>query len=198
MSWRERAELGADTRAVLDRYLGELERWGARVNLVGSTDRRALDLHLEDALAGAAALPAGGRVVDLGSGAGLPGIPLAVARPDVHFVLVEIRERRVHFLRHVVRTLGLGCEVWRRRIEEPPAEGFDRVLARAVAPPREILASGRPWLAESGECWIWTREDAAACGVAEASVLPIGSDGSRGHILRVPARAIPRGTGAAG
>ena len=60
--------------------------------------------HVEDSLAAADCLPEGSEIVDLGSGAGFPGVPLALSRPDLRVTLVEIRERRVNFLRHVVRT----------------------------------------------------------------------------------------------
>ena len=69
------------------------------MNLVGSTAPEEIELHIRDSLAAAAQLPAGCALVDLGSGAGFPGIPIALARPDVRVTLVETRERRVSFLR---------------------------------------------------------------------------------------------------
>ena len=82
-------------------------------------------------------VPEGASVVDVGSGAGLPGIPLAPARPDVEVVLLEPLERRYHFLREVVTALSLGerCRVVRARAEEVRGElSGDVVTARAVAP----------------------------------------------------------------
>lgn len=146
---------GAPETAGIERFLGELSRWAARMNLVGSTEPGALARHVADSLAAAPHLPGGARVVDLGSGAGFPGIPLAIARPDLALTLVEIRERRVHFLRHVVRTLALGCRVERRRIEDPPAECFDFALCRAVADPTRAAQLAFPWLSPAGEAWIW-------------------------------------------
>jgi len=183
---------------LLERYLDELQAWGARMNLVGSTARDDLRVHLDDALAAAAALPEEARVVDLGSGAGLPGIPIAIARPDLELTLVEIRERRVHFLRHVARRLSLDLTIERTRIEDPPARGFDFALARAVLPLREILPLAARWVQKrgedgrDGEVWVWTRETPATAGVPEASVLPLS--GGRGGILRAPAAAVSRGT----
>ncbi len=172
-------------------YLEELRRWGARTNLVGSTERDALEIHVGDALAAAQHLPPGARVVDLGTGAGLPGIPLALARADVHFTLVDIRERRIHFLRHVVRRLGLDCEVRRARIEEPPGEPFDLALVRALAPPREAVPRARPWVSGEGEVWLWTTEPSAQLPWPPRAEIPLGA---RGAILRIPALAVPRGT----
>ena len=77
----------------MHRFLAELARWAPRTNLVGSSEPAALARHVEDSLAVAGYLPDGARVVDLGSGAGFPGIPIAIARPDLLVTLVEIRER---------------------------------------------------------------------------------------------------------
>ncbi len=189
--------LSVGVEAQLERYLSELERWGRRVNLVGSTDRGALQLHLRDSLAAVPLIEPGDLIVDLGSGAGLPGLPLAIARGDARFVLVEARERRVHFLRHVARTLGLSCEVRRQRIEEGPrreGERFRVAMARAVGPVAEVARQARGWVDEAGEVWIWTREDPEACGVREGIRVPIDPGSARGHVLRIPAHAIPRGT----
>jgi 16S rRNA (guanine527-N7)-methyltransferase len=151
------------------------------MNLVGSTQPADLERHVADALAALPLLPAGARVVDLGSGAGFPGIPLAITRPDLDLTLVEIRERRVHFLRHVVRTLGLNCAIERRQIEIPMLPEFDFALLRAVAPPAVSAGLGRAWVGAAGEIWIW------AGPRAEPASLPlIGriSLDSGGQILR--------------
>lgn len=182
------ATLGSEAQARLELYLHELRTASARINLVGSATPAALARHVADSLEPAVHLPKGSRVVDLGSGAGFPGIPVAIARPDVEVTLVEIRERRAHFLRHVVRTLELGCRVLRARIEAP-SERFGFALARALAPPERALALALPWLEASGEAWIW-------CSGAEleggtASAIPLSSGG---RVLRIHAAAVPRGT----
>ena len=80
----------------------------------------------------------GARVIDVGSGAGLPGIPLAIARPDLHVQLLEPLLRRSNFLAEINDQLELGCEVVRGRAEEPAVVkqlgGADVVTSRAVAP----------------------------------------------------------------
>jgi 16S rRNA (guanine(527)-N(7))-methyltransferase RsmG len=176
------------------RFLDELATWGARINLVGSLERPALEMHVRDSLAAARALPPGARVVDLGTGAGFPGIPIAIARADLDLVLVEIRERRVHFLRHVVRTLGLRCEIRRASIEEAPPRLFDRALLRAVAPLPVALAIGRRWIEATGEVWVWTREPAASLDLPDVTELALDPDGERGRVLRIRGHAFPRGT----
>ena len=176
----------------LRRYLSELQTWGSRTNLVGSIALADLQVHLDDALAAAPHLQKGERIVDLGSGAGLPGVPLAIARPDVAFVLVEIRERRVHFLRHVVWTLELShCIVERTRIEDAPEAPFDRALVRAIAPAAQAIPLARPWIHDSGEIWLWTRESAADLPWTVGGEIPLGP---RGAVLRISATAVARGT----
>ena len=162
------------------------------MNLVGSTDPGELRVHVEDALAAADALPKGGNVVDLGSGAGLPGIPIAIERPDLRMTLVEIRERRVHFLRHIVRVLDLPIEVRRADLETPPAEAFEVALARAVSPAPELLPSAARWVGPEGEVWVWTRLSPSEAGAPSA--VPLALPEGRGAILRVPASAVSRGT----
>jgi 16S rRNA (guanine527-N7)-methyltransferase len=183
--------LSPEAASQLERYLGELRAAGERINLVGSTAPADLARHVADSIEPAAWIPTGSRVVDLGSGAGFPGVPLAIARPDVAVTLVEIRERRVHFLRHVVRTLGLSCHVMRKEIEtEAPPEGFDFALARALASPETALSLALPWVRSTGEVWIWASVPSRAVPAAIPEI-PLSSGGC---VLRVRVAAVPRGT----
>jgi 16S rRNA (guanine527-N7)-methyltransferase len=101
-------------------------------------------------------LPDGARVVDVGSGAGLPGIPMALRRPDLRVDLVESLDRRVRFLHEVVGELGLDdrVRVVRGRAEEPATGravgGADWVTARAVAPLDRLVRWCLPLLADGG------------------------------------------------
>ena len=174
--------------AALAVYRTELARWGERMNLVGSTEPAALERHFEDSLHAAPFLPSGARVADLGSGAGFPGLPIAIARPDLRVTLVEIREKRIAFLRHVVRTLGISVEVAQTTLETPPAEGFDLALLRAVAAPPESARIGLRWIRPGGEVWIWAGPKAE---LENAEPIPLPSGGA---ILRIHAAAISRGT----
>lgn len=94
-----------------------------------------------------------GRVADIGSGAGLPGIVLAIARPDVHWTLIEPMERRTIWLNEQVDDLGLdNVEVVRARAEEVrPSEGFDVVTARAVSALRTLVPLTAPLVRDGGE-----------------------------------------------
>lgn len=94
-----------------------------------------------------------GRVGDVGSGAGLPGIPLAIARPDVTLVLIEPMERRTDWLREEVARLGLdNVEVVRGRAQDVTADPpLDQVTARAVASLAKLVPMLRPLLRSGGE-----------------------------------------------
>lgn len=94
-----------------------------------------------------------GSVADIGSGAGLPGLVLAIARPDVHWTLIEPMERRVTWLNEQVSALGLtNVEVVRARAEDVrPAEGFDVVTARAVSALRTLIPLTAPLVRNGGE-----------------------------------------------
>ncbi len=178
----------ATPEAAIAEYLRELGRWGDRMNLVGSTDLAAMSRHVDDALAAVPHLPERLSVVDLGSGAGFPGLPIAIVRRDLRVTLVEIREKRIAFLRHVVRTLDLDVEVRRESIEVAPAKTYDVALLRAVAAPEKSVELARPWVGDSGEIWVW-----AGPAVAISGARPIGLV-SGGSILRVHAAVISRGT----
>jgi 16S rRNA (guanine527-N7)-methyltransferase len=85
-------------------------------------------------------VPDGTKVVDVGSGAGLPGIPMAIAQPNAHFTLVEPMERRSSWLEEVIKGLGLGnVAVLRARAEEVTESDFDFATARAVAALDKLL-----------------------------------------------------------
>ncbi len=130
------AQVGA-----LAALLAELADWNTRINLTAITDpAEAVDKHLLDSLA---VLPhlKGLAVADVGSGAGFPGLPLAIADPDRRFCLIESTGKKASFLRHVVARLELpNVEVVAERAESfrPPAS-FDSVVARALGPLADFI-----------------------------------------------------------
>lgn len=144
----------------LSRYLDELELWNARTNLVGEHDRRTLvDRHLVDALAAVPVLRALGgslRIADLGSGAGLPGVPLAIALRPREMWLIEPRKKRASFLRSVRRILpDLGLQVAEERGEDVARRteltgALDAVVSRATLADGELQACSAPLLREGG------------------------------------------------
>lgn len=111
----------------------------ARINLMSEKERRFLDIHLADSLAPANMIGDGKKVVDWGSGGGLPGIPLAVARPDIHMTLVESVKKKAAFLLKIKRKLGLGnLSLFAGRGEEL-TQTFDLIVCRAVGRIADIL-----------------------------------------------------------
>lgn len=168
-----------DTAATLARFLALLERWNRVHNLTGISDRTELiDRHLAESLA-LKPFVRGPRACDVGSGAGLPGLPLAVDLPDIAFTLIESRRKRASFLRQARAALGLAnVEVLQQRAEDVTAGPFDTVLARAVAPPAGLLSIARPLLAPGGRLVLLTAEDKArelvslASGFTEVAVGP--------------------------
>lgn len=125
--------------------LTELEKWNKKVNLTAIRDgREMITGHLLDSLV-ARPLLVGERVLDVGTGAGFPGLPLAIAEPQRHFVLIDSNNKKVRFVQHVVGLLGLGnvSAVKARTEDYAPGERFDTVVARAVAAlPRLIEIAG--------------------------------------------------------
>jgi 16S rRNA (guanine527-N7)-methyltransferase len=135
-------EVTAEQGDELARFVELLLRWNRVYNLTGIRGvEEILDRHLVESLA-LRALLQGERIADVGSGGGLPGVPLAIVERTRHFTLIESRAKRVRFLRHVAAELGLGnTEVAHGRAEDLPVDQpFATVLARAVAPPAELLA----------------------------------------------------------
>ena len=93
-----------------------------------------------------------GPIADLGSGAGIPGLPLALVRPTAQVTLVDSRERRHFFQREAIRLLGLADRVEgrRQRVETAPPRPFQLVVSQAMASPEQALAWMRPWAAPGG------------------------------------------------
>ena len=148
------AEREAAMAALLG-YLRTLTRWNDRMNLVSSADPGTIcarhlipSLLLRPSLVGVRH----GSVIDLGSGAGLPGIPLAVTTPESLFTLVESRRRRASFLRAVIRELSLdNAEVVNQRVEDwRPTVPADVALARSVAAPDRVAGLVQHVLAPDG------------------------------------------------
>ncbi|MDQ1748822.1 MAG: rRNA (guanine527-N7)-methyltransferase [Frankiaceae bacterium] len=190
-------------------YVDLLATAGVERGLIGPRERpRLWSRHVLNSAAVAPALPSTDgplEVVDIGSGAGLPGIPLALARPDLQMTLLEPLARRVVFLDETVAALGLSIKVIRGRAEEIAEPRWDVAVARAVAPLERlvVLASrlvrpGGTLLAVKGRTV--AAEVAAAASVIRrrstrpAEVLTFGDDASGATVVRVLLdRPRPRG-----
>lgn len=137
-------------------YIDLLRKWGKRINLSSVlSDREIIIKHLLDSLTVAEFIPPGSRVLDIGTGAGLPGIPLYIYDASLSVTLVESVGKKVAFLKEVKRSLGLsGIDIHNARAEEL-SDGmkgrFDRVTFRAVGSVNTVVALGTPYLDIGGE-----------------------------------------------
>ncbi len=163
----------------LEIYLYLLSRWSIRISLVSRRDLSIVATkHLGQALTMVPIVASIPRrmVMDIGSGTGFPAIPLKIVFPDSYFVFVESRRKRAHFLKEVVRAVGLDrIEVVNDRIENLNPVGADLVTARAVASPEKLLDLVQRHLSPHG--WILSTlgEDAAYSGLLGWRIDRVGS-----------------------
>jgi 16S rRNA (guanine(527)-N(7))-methyltransferase RsmG len=164
----------ADQRRFLERHLDELDLWNRRLNLTGVPRERAWGRHVEESLAllRAAHLAAASSCADLGSGGGIPGVVVAVLRPDVQVTLIESDRRKAGFLVHVCGLLGLpNVSVVDRRAEDlahdPHHARCDAVVSRAAAPPPLLWTLSKPLLNNGGTLWALVASADAAAAVTE-------------------------------
>jgi 16S rRNA (guanine527-N7)-methyltransferase len=131
-----------------------LSRWGQRINLTARPDPQSIiQLHLPDAFVLTAALAELGpltRAVDVGSGGGLPGLALAILRPELHVTLVEPRARRAAFLRTAIHALHLTVTVVAQRIESLALAPQDLACSCATFTPVAWLRLARPLISHGG------------------------------------------------
>ncbi len=137
-------------------YVDLLRKWGRRINLSSVlTDREIIIKHLIDSLTVAEFMPPGSKVIDIGTGAGFPGIPLSIYDPSLNVTLLESVGKKVAFLKDVKRSLGLGgIDIRHGRAEEIDRGmrgDFDRVTFRALGSIGAIVPLGTPYLDIEGE-----------------------------------------------
>ncbi len=142
------------TRA-FSRYLSMLSFWSVRLNLTAIRDRElVLRLHFIDSLSVVPLLSRGGRLLDVGSGAGFPGIPINIMLPEKPVYLLEPRRKRATFLRHVVRELGLtNAHVVEGRMESLPGDSLpamQETITRGFSDIRGFLEASGKLLAPDG------------------------------------------------
>jgi 16S rRNA (guanine527-N7)-methyltransferase len=154
-------------------YLGELLKWRRTVNLIArdTPEAQVIENHFLDSLTLLPLLqepPV--HLLDVGSGAGFPGLVLACVLPQARFTLVEPRQKRVSFLRHVIRTLGLrNVEVVADRIEPHSTDWpgrFTHITSRAVAEPRLFLALIREMVSPQVQVLLMLAHEESLAGVA--------------------------------
>jgi 16S rRNA (guanine527-N7)-methyltransferase len=147
---RDAGDLGvtlteADAARLVE-LIDELARWNELYNLTGiTTQPQMITHHLLDSLAVNAEL-AGERVADVGTGAGFPGLPLAVANPQRHFTLIDSTAKKIRFVEHAAQLLELAnvTALHARAEQLLPEPPFDTVVARALAPLPRLLQTVAP------------------------------------------------------
>ena len=181
----------------LDAFAGLVEKWNKGMNLVSRQDiQRLVPRHLLDSLA-AAPFVRGHSLLDVGTGPGLPGLPLAIANPEVSVTLWERMSRRVRFLQLACRELSLDNvriqerDLYQREPDEVP-ERFDVIVARAVAPIATLWPAMRGCLNAQGRLIVYSHvadaEERRAVpaeleGLAEYSYMVPGLDNE--HFLQI-------------
>jgi 16S rRNA (guanine527-N7)-methyltransferase len=149
--------LAEETLEGFDLYSKELAKWNQKINLTAiRTEREIILKHFLDSLSVHPYLPKSSSLLDVGSGAGFPGIPLKLADPTLEITLIDSVRKKVDFQRHIIRRLGLkGIEAIHGRVQEREIlrkmEGrFDRVISRAFADLHSFLQLSNPFLKKGG------------------------------------------------
>ena len=146
----------------IQRYADLLKGAGIERGLIGPKEGdRIWERHIANCIPITTILPQNVRLVDIGSGAGLPGIVIALARPDLKVTLVEPLQRRVDFLNEIVAELAIPVEVIRGRAERVKKQ-FEIVTARAVAPLEKLIQISWHMIPKSGSLMAMKGESAAS------------------------------------
>jgi len=153
------APLEPSSAARFAAYLSLILRWNKRVNLTAIRDEDGiLSRHFVESITLAGALPSGiGTLLDFGSGAGFPGIPIALCRPEISVTLAESQGKKAAFLQEAVRVLGLSARVLNGRAESEPRL-YDCVVLRAVDRMPEAVEIAAGLVAEGGWLALMTTE----------------------------------------
>ncbi|MBL8268858.1 16S rRNA (guanine(527)-N(7))-methyltransferase RsmG [Steroidobacter sp.] len=178
-------ELSEQQAAQLLRVLDELDEWNQRMNLTAIRERGAqITKHLLDSLSIQSFLQ-GERVLDVGTGAGFPGLPLAIVNPARQFTLLDSTAKKLKFIDHVVQSLQLpNVQTVHTRAENfRPAQRFDIVVSRAVGPAEQFVKWAGHLCVGGGRLLAMKGRDPAA----ELSNLPNGWKLAAVHRLNVPA-----------
>jgi 16S rRNA (guanine527-N7)-methyltransferase len=175
--------LSADASRRLSDYLAELDFWRRRTNLTGPFESGELVVHALESALGQGVISHGIRVIDIGSGAGFPGIPLAIVRPDLSVTLLEPRKKRTAFLAHVQRKLPLpNVETLEKRAQVLGDSNFAVATVRAVGDLAGTVGEAR-FLNSGGLLVAWTTSPALSRATGRAVLARGPCCESRDHIV---------------
>lgn len=149
--------LGEGEISAFSLYLRELLAWNKKINLTAiDSDREIVIKHFIDSITPCRFIEDGKKLLDIGAGGGFPGIPLKIVKPGLSVTLIDSVEKKVFFMRHVIRVLGLaGIEAVAGRVEDKAILNkhggtFDYVTSRAFAELKDFLRLALPYLAPGG------------------------------------------------
>jgi 16S rRNA (guanine527-N7)-methyltransferase len=191
--------LSSEALGLFQSYLALITKWNTKFNLTAIRDpEQIVTRHFGEGVFAAQFVPEGAQtLMDLGSGVGIPGIPLQIMHPKLAVTLVEAQQKKASFLREAVRLLGLSSSVRAERAEQIPTR-FDVVALRAVEKMDEVLPVASRCVTDGGSLLVLTTKDVQRngfnCGLGftwREFTLPAGAR----SVLRVGVRAdVPRGT----
>jgi len=188
----------AVTAALHAHYL-ELARWNRTLSLIGpGTAGEIVERHYGESLAALPLVPEEGELVDLGSGAGFPGLVIAAARPRLAVTLVEARERKWAFLQAAARRAALPCRCLNARVGLPLPTGLpaaiDRVTVRALKLDPPVLGALADRLRPAGSLLLWAGGDLPDLppGLAPAAEIRLAGSARRRIVEIQAAREAPR------
>lgn len=150
-------------------FIGLISKWNRTHNLTAITDiDEMINKHLLDSLSVAEFLPSG-EVLDVGSGAGLPGVPLSIVSTNNKFTLVDSSLKRIGFLKEVKRKLALtNIDPIHSRVEQLDSSGFDIIMSRAYSSLDNMLSQTQHLLAKNGR-WLAMKGVYPECEINEVS-----------------------------
>ncbi len=146
----------SETASKFVSYYQLLLEWNERINLTAITDPKGVaERHFADSLLALSLIPQGAKVIDVGTGAGFPGIPLKLVRPDIELTLLDSLNKRIVFLNFVLKELGIEADTFHMRAEDGGRnvklhECFDIAVSRAVASMAKITEWTLPFVKKGG------------------------------------------------
>jgi len=166
-------------------YMHELKEWNKQINITAITSTEDIVIkHFIDSLSVLSCVDLSGSVVDIGSGAGFPGIPLKIVRKEITLVLIEAKRKKANFMRHIIRRIDLQkTDVFKGRAEEyKPAALFDYAISRALSDPQNFSRIALP-LVHKGAKLVCMQGKNNAVSLDQLSSMGLQAEKSKEFIL---------------